>query len=138
MDGPLACAGENDGMAVESEIAGAPFLEKVIVAVQVVSEWASAVFLGKHAVMSDLAYATVKSETNNAWPFEDHGSRACGSLHEGYCWSCSRTCLYAPLGDVFSIVSREQAFKVLVAYAFTFCFRSFLAAMSAACGVLTT
>ena len=38
----------------------------------------------------------------------------------------------APLGDVFSIVSREQAFKVLAAYASPFCFKFLWAAMLAA------
>ena len=61
--GPLACAGENDGMAVESEIAG----------------WAAEMFSGNHAVVktgdtSDLAYATLENETKDEWPFDDHGS----------------------------------------------------------------
>ena len=38
----------------------------------------------------------------------------------------------ASLGDVFSIVSREQAFKVLAAYGSPFCFQYLLAAMLAA------
>ena len=48
--GSLACVGENDGMAAESEIADAPFLREVIEAVQVVLVWA-AIFSGNRVVV---------------------------------------------------------------------------------------
>ena len=94
MVGPLAFAGENDGTAAESEIAG----------------WAAEMFSGNHAVkktgdMSDLAHATVENETKDEWPFDDHGSCVCWFLREGYCCSRSRMWSGAPFGDVFSIVS---------------------------------
>ena len=111
MVGPLAFAGENDGMAAESEFAG----------------WAAEIFSGNHAIektrdMSDLAYATIDDETTDAWPFDDHGSCVCWFLHEGHCCSRSRVWSVAPLWDVFSIFSSVRAIQMLAAFAFSFLF----------------
>ena len=88
--GRLASAGENDGLAAESEFAG----------------WAAEMFSGNHAVektrdMSDLAYAIIDDETTDAWPFDDHGSCVCWFPHEGHCCSRSRMWSVAPLVGCF-------------------------------------
>ena len=119
--GPLASAGENDGLAAVSEFAG----------------WAAEMFSGNHAVVktedvSDLAYATIDDETTDAWPFDDHGSCVCWFPHEGHCCSRSRTWSVAPLWVVFSIFSSVRAIQMLAAFAFPFCFQYLLAALFAA------
>ena len=118
--GPLASAGEDDGLATESEFAC----------------WAAEMFSRNHAVektrdMSVLAYIFIDDEITDVWPLHDFGSSVCWFLHEGHYCSLSRTSV-APFWVVFSIVSSVRAIQMLAAFAFPFCFLYLLATILAA------
>ena len=79
MVGPLASAGEDDGLATESEFACL----------------AGEMFSGNYAVqktgdMSVLAYIFIDDEITNARPLHDFGSSVCWFVHEGHYCSLSR------------------------------------------------
>ena len=118
--GPLASAGENDGVATVFEFAG----------------WAAEMLSENHAVvnsedMSVLPYLFIDDEIIDALPLHDFGSSVCWFLLEGRSCSLGRMSV-APLWVVFSIVSSVRAIQMLAAFAFPFCFQFLLAAFCAA------
>ena len=113
--GPLAFAGENDGVATVFEAAG----------------WAAETEFENHAVvnsedMSVLPYLFTDDEIIDALPLLDFGSSVCLSLLQGRSCSIGRMSV-APLRVVFS-----RAIQMLAALAFPFCFQFLLAAFCAA------
>ena len=118
--GPLASAGENDGVATVFEFAG----------------WAAEILFENHAVvnsedMSVLPYLFIDDEIIDALPLLDFGSSVCWFLLEGRSCSLGRMSV-APFCVVFSIVSSVRAIQMLAALAFPFCFQFLLAAFCAA------
>ena len=112
--GPLPSAGENDGLAAESEFAG----------------WAAEMFSGDHAVektgdMSDLACTIIDDETTRLRQQRLLVSPWRTLLQPQQVVGC-------PFWVVFSIVSCVRAIQMLAAFAFPFCFQYLLAAMLAA------
>ena len=118
--GPLASAGENDGVATVFQSTG----------------WAAETVFENHAVlnsedMSVLPYLFTDDEIVDALPLLDFGSSVCRSLLKGRSCSIGRMSV-VPLRVVFSIVSSVRAIQMLAALAFPFCFQFLLAAFCAA------
>ena len=118
--GPLASAGENDGVATVCESSG----------------WVAETVFENRAVvnsedMSVLPYLFTDDEIIDALPLLDFGSSVCRSLLQGRSCSIGRMSV-APLWVVFSIVSSVRAIQMLAALAFPFCFQFPLAASCAA------